>query len=175
MAVLVWGSVLFLAALLTHLLVWRLRKPRSPMKALMLILLGVITAGLAALYCGDGIIRSYNLDTPGSMAAYLHTLLFSVSMSLAYITSYTLLEWGGSPTLAIVMAIARAGKAGATKAELLGLADKLPFIESRIQCLIQDKTIVEKDGHYMVSPGRHLFFGLVLFYRRLWGADTAHG
>jgi hypothetical protein len=131
MAVLVWGSVLILAPLLTHLLVWRLRKPRSPMKALMLILLGVITAGLAALYCGHGIIRSYNLDTPGSTAAYLHTLLFSVSMSLAYIISYTLLEWS-SPTLTIVMAIARAGKAGATKAELLGLADKLPFIESRI-------------------------------------------
>jgi hypothetical protein len=174
MAVLVWGSVLFLAALLTHLLVWRVRKPRSPLKALMLILPGVITAGLAALYCGDGIIRSSNLGTPGSMAAYLHTLLFAVSMSLAYMTNYTLLEWG-SPTLAVVMAITRAGNAGATKAELLGLADKLPFIESRIECLIQDKSIVEKDGRYMVSPGRHLFFGLVLFYRRLSGADTAHG
>jgi hypothetical protein len=174
MAVLVWGSVLFLAALLTHLLVWRLRKPRSPMKALMLIFLGVITAGLAALYCGDGIIRSYQLDTPGSTAAYVHTLLFSVSMSLAYITSYTLVEWG-SPTLTIVAAIARAGKAGATKAELLELADSSLFIESRVECLIQDKTIVEKDGRYMVSPRRHLFFTLVLFYRRLSGADAVHG
>jgi hypothetical protein len=65
MAVLVWGSVLFLAALLTQLLVWRLRKPRSPLKALMLIFLGMTSAGLAALYCGDGIIRSSSLDTPG--------------------------------------------------------------------------------------------------------------
>jgi hypothetical protein len=174
MGVLVWGSALFLAGLLTHLLVWRLRKPRSPMKALMLIFLGVITAGLAVLRCDDGIIRSANLATLDSTAAYVHTLLFSVSMSLAYINSYTLLEWD-SPTLTIVMAIAKAGKAGATKAELLGLADRLLLIESRIESLIQDKTIVEKDGRYMVSPRRHLFFGLVLFYRRLSGADTAHG
>jgi hypothetical protein len=92
MPVLVWGSTLFLAGLLMHLLVRRLRRPRSPMTALMLILLCAITAGLAALYCGDGIIRSSDLEAPGSTATYLHTLLFSVSMSLLYITSYTLPE-----------------------------------------------------------------------------------
>jgi hypothetical protein len=47
------------------------------------------------------------------------------------------------------------------------------FIESRSECLIQDKTIVEQDGRYMVSPRRHLCFGLVLFYRRLLGGG--HG
>jgi hypothetical protein len=169
-AVLQWGLVLFLGAFLIHLLIWRLHKPEASLKVLLAIFLVVIVAGLAALYFGRNAIYSIGLAGLPNAAAYLHVLVFSVSMALAYIVIYTLIEWD-SPTLTIVNMIARAGKRGVGTAKLVKLAENLPSIESRMQSLIRSNVIVEKDGRYVVSPGRHIFYRSVLYYSRLLRAD----
>jgi len=174
MAVLLCGVILFFTALVIHVVIWRVRKPSSPLKTLLLILLAVIFAGLSALYFTADSLAASGFATLDTLAAYLHTLLFCVSLSLAYVVSYTLLEWD-SPTLTIVMTIARAGRSGAPEAELAQLVDRLPFIGSRIQCLIRDNVITEKDGRYVISPGHHLFYRFVLSYRRLLKADKRAG
>jgi hypothetical protein len=174
MAVLQWGLILFLGALLIHIAFWRVRKPASPLKALLLIFLTVTAAGLAALYACDRVVGLASPGTLDSPAAYLHTLLLTVSMSQAYMVSYTLLEWD-SPTLTIVTRIARAGKGGVSEADLVQLADKLPFIESRIECLIREGIIIEKGGRYIVSSEPHLFYRFILSYRRLLGACASDG
>jgi hypothetical protein len=174
MAVLQWTLVLLLTAFLVHLLIWRLRKPKSPLKALLLILLAVIGLGLAALYFADGIIGRIGLLRISGPAAYLHVALASISMALGYMVSYTLIEWD-SPTLTIVTMIAQAGKNGLAEAELGTLADRLSFIHSRIQTLVRDNVMVEKDGRFIISPGRHMFYRFVLFYHRVIRTDTQSG
>jgi hypothetical protein len=174
MAVLQWTVLLFLAAFVAHLLVWRLRKPRSPLKALLVIFFAAAAAGLAALYFGGGAIASAGLARLPGPAAYLHVLVSVTSLALAYTVSYTLIEWD-SPTLTIVTMVARAGEGGLGEAELDALADELPFIQSRIKSLIDDKVVVEEGGRYVVPPGRHFFYRFVLFYHRLLKTETRGG
>jgi hypothetical protein len=166
MAVLQWGLILFLAGFLIHLLVWRVHKPESPMRVLLALFLAVIVLGLVAVYCAGGLLRSVGLAGLTTPAAYLHVLVFSVSMALFYIAGYIVLEWG-SPSLTIVGTVARAGAKGVDAAGLVDAVANLPFIESRILSLIRDHTIVEKGGRYAVAPGRHLYYRALLFYSRL--------
>jgi hypothetical protein len=167
-AVLLWGVVLFLVALVTHVLVWRLHKPGAPINALLVLFLGVVVVGLTTLRLAGHAVGSAGLPLLPGLAAYLHVLLFYVSMAFAYIVSYTLIEWE-SPTIAIVTMLARAGRSGVRKAELLELANGFPLVESRIQSLVRDNTIIAKDGRYTVSPRtfNFFFYRLVLAYGRL--------
>jgi hypothetical protein len=174
MAVLQWTLVLFLAALLVHLLIWRLRKPGSPLKALLAIFFAVAAAGLAGLHFGEGVLASAGLAVLPGPAAYLHVLTCFIPMALAYTINYTLLEWD-SPTLTIVTMIENAGERGLAEAELVRLADNLPFIQSRIRSLVSDKIIAEDGGRYVVSPGRHFCYRFILFYHRLLKTDTRRG
>jgi hypothetical protein len=166
MAVLQWTLVLLLAAFVVHLLIWRLHKPRSALKALLVVFAGVGAAGLAALYFGDSAIGSIGLARLSGPAAYLHVLIAYSSMALAYTICYTLIEWD-SPTLTIVTMIGRTGKDGLEEAQILKFADDFPFVQSRIESLIAGGVLVKKDGRYLASPGRHIFYRSILFYHRL--------
>jgi hypothetical protein len=176
MAVLLWGVVLLLVGLTLHVVIWRISKPRRSINALLLIFLAVAVIGLTALYAGGGALAWAGLAVLSGPASYAHVLLFYTSMAFAYIVSYTLLEWD-SPTLTLVLMMASAGEEGLGEADLLGCADKLPFIESRIESLILDRTIVERGGRYVVSPGcfNYYFFRFVLCYGRLLGLDARAG
>jgi hypothetical protein len=175
MVILQWGGVLFLGAFLMHLLIWRLHKPKSPIKALLAVFLGVVSVGLAVLYFGDSVVCSIGLAGLPNLAAYLHVLLFFISMAFAYIVCYTALEWD-SPTLTIVKMITRAGKSGIEETEFVKRAEELPFLVSRMQDLVRSGIIlVEKNGRYVLSPGLHLFYRSILFYNRLLRAETRTG
>jgi len=73
--------------------------------------------------------------------------------------------------------MARAGKKGVGEADLLKCADQFPFIESRIQSLVLDRTIAERDGRYVLSPAcfNYYFFRFVLYYGQLLGLDARAG
>jgi hypothetical protein len=176
MVVLLWGFVLFIVALFVHILIWRLHKPNKALNTLPRVFLVVVVTGLAALYSGDSFIRSAGIPVLPNPPAYCHVLVFYLSMSFAYIVSYTLLEWD-SPTLTIVMIIAKAAQKGVEEAELFKVADKLTFVESRIQTLVNDKIIMQKDGRYVVAPEaiNSFIFRFILFYGNLAHIDVRAG
>jgi hypothetical protein len=175
MAILQWGVVLLLSALLTHVIVWRLRKPRSPLTALLLIVLIVPATGLATLYFSRQGVASLGLKVLPNLAGYLHVFLFTTSAGLAYIIGYTLLEWD-SPTLTIVRMIERAGNEGIGEAELVQLfRDRPSFLASRIETLMRSRILTEKDGRYILASGHHLFFRAILIYPRITRADERSG
>jgi hypothetical protein len=174
MAILEWGLVLLLLAFLVHVILWRLHKPQSPLKALVVIFLTVPALGLIAVHVGTGAIRSLGLAGLPNLAGYLHVLLFTTSVGLAYIVAYTLLEWD-SPTLTIVRKISRAGKSGLEEADIAKLAQGPSFVESRIQSLLRSGIVVDRDGRYILSRGNHLFYRSILFYSRLMQADERSG
>jgi hypothetical protein len=174
MAILQWGVGLFLGALLVHLLLWRLHKPAAPIKALLLIFVGVSALGLAVQAWAREALAALGVAVLPNVAAYLHTPLFCVSMGCAYIVCYTVLEWD-SPTLTIVLMLARAGRAGIDGAELLRRAGELPFLDSRMQDLLRGGILVERDGRFVLAPGRHLFYRSILLYSRLLRMDVRSG
>ncbi|HOX23193.1 MAG TPA: hypothetical protein PLL10_06995, partial [Elusimicrobiales bacterium] len=55
MKTLVWGNIIFAAALLAHILVWKIGLPKRQAKTLALLLAAVCAAGLLLLFLWPGL------------------------------------------------------------------------------------------------------------------------
>ena len=91
-SIVVFVSIAFLAALVTQIILWRVRLPRNHFKMLLIIfglflMLGILGLGLAADW-------TYSL---------LFVQCYGV-LALSYISFYSLIE-GESPSLVLVMAV----------------------------------------------------------------------
>ena len=104
---------LFLAALLLHWIVWRIRIPRRQSAALLVILLGCLPAGLAAVL----FVPALQVFGPLGFWVVLHVSTFHVALSLAYIVAYSAIE-GRSPSMALLVYVADARGQGRTREEL---------------------------------------------------------
>lgn len=171
MAVLFWTLALFLIASLLHVLIWRTHKPASSLKALLIVYLAVGVSGLAFLALAQGDLRTVGLPSLLGVAAYLRVLAAFVAMTFTYTICYTLIEWD-SPTLTLVNLIVSAGRHGLDESRIADLADQQPFIQSRVQSLIDGGLLVEKNGRYLIAPGKHVFYRSILFYHRLLKTQT---
>lgn len=176
MAVLLWGCLLYVVALALHVIMWRIHRPRKPITTLLLLFSVVGITGLAVQWWGRNIILSFRAPVLANLPAYFHVVVFYVSLALAYIVCYTLIEWD-SPTIAIVLKLMRAGQTGLRKADLVQSAIESYTMESRLQGLLRAKTIVKVNGRYTTSSGsvRSLFYLSVLAYGRLLGLERRGG
>jgi hypothetical protein len=168
MRVLAWGLGLFALALLAHLALWRVRRPRRHIRALLRLFAAALAAGLLLLRAGaDG----------GGTAGFCElapTALLFLSLTLAYIATYTAVQVD-SPSLVMVLAVARAGDRGVSRAELeAALTDDL-LVTPRLDDLVRDEVATCRDGVYRLT-GRGLpYLRLIRFWRRLMGLPEKGG
>ena len=111
MNVLVWSIALLGLAFGLHLAVWRIRLPARQTRALLTVFFGVLVAGLAALGAAGVMAPRWAPYLPAWPAQLLHVGLFFVSVTLAYMITYSALE-ADSPSLVMIQAIADAGDDG---------------------------------------------------------------
>lgn len=137
---------LFVAAFLVHWIVWRIRVPRRQTAALLVILLGALPVGLAAVLFVPGL-EPYR---PPSFWAVLHVSEFHVAMSLAYIVAYTAIE-GRSPSMALLVFVADARGQGRTREELQSLLRGENPVAARLQAMLLDKMVVPCDGRFVLT------------------------
>jgi hypothetical protein len=134
------GLATFGACLLTHVLLWRGRRPRADVRALFAIFLGVPTlvAASAALAA----------SAPVDVAAVwlLHTALSS-----AYIQTYPAAQ-ASSPSLAITLAVGRAMPRGLTREELLASGSSADLVETRIEDLVANGLVAASGDRYVMTP-----------------------
>lgn len=104
---------LFLAAFLLHWIIWRITIPRRQSAALLVILLGTLPVGLAAVTY----VPALRPLGPLSPWQCLHVAIFHVTMSLGYVVAYSALE-ERSPSMTLLTFVADAGTQGRTLHEL---------------------------------------------------------
>lgn len=168
MRALLWGLGLFCLALLVHLALWRVRPPRRHIRALLRLFAGALAAGLLLLRAGADGAGAAGLCELGPAA-----VLF-VSLSLAYIVTYTAVQVD-SPSLVMVLAVARAGAGGVTRAELEAALTNDVLVGPRLDDLVRDEVATCRDGVYRLT-GRGLpWLRLVRFWRRLMGLPEKGG
>jgi len=114
MNVLFYGTGLIFVAFSIHLIVWRFRLPQGQTKTLLQIFFGTLIIGILLLWQSAPHITILSLPAPASGYEYLHLSFFYVSLTLAYIATYSALE-ADSPSLIMVMNIAKAGSKGLAK------------------------------------------------------------
>lgn len=168
MFVFVYGSVLFLAAFILHFAVWKIRLPRRQTRALGLIFLGVLFVGVVLLYLGVQNFISKGLQPPVYPYEYIQIGLYFISLLLAYTITYSAIE-ADSPSLLIIMKIAKAGEKGLEEETLDREMDDKVLIEPRIRDLLKDGMAELQDGKYRLKPKGILMASLFTIYRNIMG------
>ena len=141
---------LFLAALLLHLIIWRIRIPRRQSAALLVILLAALPLGLAT----DAWIPFWKPSGPLGFWQYVHIAVFYCTMSLGYVVAYSALE-ERSPSMTLLTFVADAGPRGRTRPELEQTLARANPVENRLEAMIRDHMVVRThNGYQLTRKGR---------------------
>jgi hypothetical protein len=167
MRVLLWSGVLSSCAWLLHFVIWKLRLPQRHTRAILLIFFGVTGGGLFGLW----ILQAWQPAVakgflPVTCPEYLHILLFSTAVTLAYIITYSALE-ADSPSLVMILTIARAGQAGLPQAQLYQQLTDERLILPRLQDLVRDELVTLQGEKYRLTPKGRRFVWIFRTYRQL--------
>lgn len=166
MKVLFLGLFIFSLSFLFHLIIWKTHLPKKQVKALLQIFFITLILYLVVLSLFSPFLISLSLFTPGSFTEYLHLILFFISLTLAYIVTYSAIEVD-SPSLVIVMAIAKSGLYGLNKENLEALMTDDVLVKPRIKDLLNSKMIYLDANNYKLTKSGYLFIRPFIFYRRL--------
>ena len=137
---------LFSAAFLLHWIVWRIQIPRRQTAAILLILLGSLPLGLAAVIY----LPSLRFIGPISFFDALQIALFHVALSLAYVVAYTAIE-GRSPSMALLVSVANSGDKGRSRTELESLLSAENPVAARLQAMLLDRMVVVSSDSYCLT------------------------
>ena len=147
-----------LVAWLLHLALWRVRLPKAQLKTLLTMFLLVWVSAVFALW----VIEAAFFGALG----FLYFSLIYWSAALCYVITYSAME-GDSPTLSLTRHLHCRGDAGVSHEEIEEFFRQRPFVGARVKALIADNIFIEEQGGYRLSPGRYLFFRVILGYRRI--------
>ncbi|MBW1859182.1 MAG: hypothetical protein JRI70_03680 [Deltaproteobacteria bacterium] len=164
MTVLFYGSLLFGLGLVVHVVIWRVHLPKRQAKVIFLLFAGF-------LFCGSYILWKYRhglsilgFHPPSDLAQYLQFWIYYVSLTLAYMITYSAIE-ADSPSLIIIMRIHEAGSSGLAKESLEGVMNDRILIEPRLKDLLVDKMADFQEGKYRLTKKGVLIARLFTFYR----------
>jgi hypothetical protein len=157
MTVFLTNSLLFGVAFLSHLILWRVRRPKHDYKVLLVIFGIVFSARL---------LRAVSHST--AVWELLHTAIFYTAICLAYMVAYSSVE-GDSPTLSLVRFIAERRATGRSHDEVRQFFAQRPFTKRRLASLMDAGLIREQNGKYFVAGRGSLAFRFILAYRKIYG------
>ena len=174
MITLFWSSALFVLAFFIHLVLWKVRLPKRQTKAILQIFFATLFVGIFILWNlpNDPIV--WKIPPPVHLREYIHISLFFISLTLAYVISYSALE-ADSPSLVIVAYIANAGSNGLDKKCFDELMNDNILIKPRIRDLLLNN-MVERDGEkYVLTAKGILFVRIFIIYRKIMNVPHKGG
>jgi hypothetical protein len=161
----VLGTTLIALALafLIHWVWWRVSLPRHQTKYLLLLFLAVfLLAGAVVGYAGFW--RSDDLLS--DVVFWLYFGSFYWVAAFTYVITYSAME-GDSPTLSLALTLARSRTGQMSPQELQDFFRRRPFVEARINAMINDGLLVpDEGGRYRLTRTRCRPFDLILWWRR---------
>lgn len=169
MRVLFWGSSSFCLAFLLHLIMWKIHLPRRQTKTILQIFFGVLIVCLLILWLAPLFIDNINTFISLTLPEYLLIVLFFVSLTLAYVITYSAIE-ADSPSLVMVMTVANAGPQGLNKEEFNRIMTDDILVMPRVRDLLRDKMVYMDGDKYRLTLKGFLFAYLFIHYRNLLNA-----
>ncbi|MDD5692764.1 MAG: hypothetical protein PHP10_06290 [Candidatus Omnitrophica bacterium] len=135
-----------------------MRYPRNPIKTLVLLFGAMALAGIILL----SLFASY------TAAQYAHIALFFFSLSICYLITYSAIE-ADSPSLVIVLEVARRGKEGLAAGQLKESLGNDLLIEPRLKDLVESGLVDLKGPTYKINAKGRLFLVPFILYRNFLG------
>lgn len=169
MKVLLYGSILFGVAFVIHLSIWKVWLPRRQTKVLLTVFIATFLCGIVVLYGLNAKISLLGMHPPVSKLEYLQLFQYFISLTLAYIITYSAIE-ADSPSLLIVIKIFEAGSSGLSKETLEHELDNTVLVEPRVNDLLLDGMAKFNKGKYQLRTKGIILARLFAFYRNMMRA-----
>jgi len=168
MKVLFWGLCLLVLAFLLHLVVWKVRLPKRQTKIMLIIFFVTLVTGSAFLWTHPAY-SLFGIEAPGVWTEFLRIALLFTAFTLAYMITYSALE-ADSPSLVMVLSIARAGPEGLSKDVFFQQMTDDILIKPRVRDLLTDKMAYLDGDTYRLTPKGTLLAKIFVVYRSILGA-----
>ena len=166
MSVLVYGINLIFLAFFIHFLVWKIYLPKHQTKVLIYIFFITLISGVAILKFLPIKLTLFHIFPPQSLYEYLQLSFLFISLTLAYIASYSAIE-ADSPSLIIIKEIAEAGSRGLDRSILEQKIDKNILIIPRIKDLVTAGMVYLEEGKYKLKPKGIILAYIFTVYRKI--------
>lgn len=174
MKVLLWGLIFFALAFLIHFIIWKVHSPKSQIKVLLQIFFGTLIIGSIGLWSFAVHLKNLGFYTPDTLPEFIHISLFFISLTLAYIVTYTAVEVD-SPSMVMVMQIDNAGPDGLEKMAFTRTMTDDILVKPRIRDLVTAKIAYKDDNKYRLTPKGVLLARIFIFYRKLMNNPSRGG
>lgn len=160
---------LFSSAMLLHVVVWRVFKPKRFLSALIIVL---VVIPVVAVFFINYAISPHSGSF--SISDWLGVLLLHLTLTSAYILSYPAIQ-AKCPSLTMLLLIENSMEKGSTMEELSSAFSDESIRDSRLDDLVNDSMVVCRDGdYYMTAKGGFLLWPLIIL-RRLLGLPIGEG
>ncbi len=169
MTVLFGALVIFAFGLVLHAVVWKIALPARQTSTLLVLFLGTFLACLLTTSLrGIHGVPAWSGFWPTSAAQWLHAGVLFVSLTLAYIVTYSAIE-EDSPSMLMVLTIDRAGTAGLQRSVLETMFhNDLPLL-SRMENLVRDGWVETRGDSFAITRKGKRVNQVFLWYRNLTG------
>ncbi|MCP4989956.1 MAG: hypothetical protein GY928_29085 [Colwellia sp.] len=174
MRILFWGAALFTSAFVIHLVLWKIRLPKRQIKTILQIFFAVLAVGIIALWNLPDTVSFCGITPPACLPEYIQISMFFISLTLAYMITYTALE-ADSPSLVIMMVINAAGTCGLDKESFDELMNDDILVIPRIRDLILNKKVKMDGDRYVLTPKGVLFARIFVTYRKIMNVSHKGG
>ena len=166
--VIVGGFCLFALAMVFHVVLWNVRKPKGHFLDLIAVFFALpfIAVAVAAWV---GLVGTGFGPVDWASVALLHT-----SLAGAYIMGYPAIQ-ASTPTLAMLLVIGGKMPEGATYEEVRSSINVDGLMDPRLKDLEVSGFVVESSGSYSITARGRAFLRPFLIYRRLLGLPTGKG
>lgn len=166
MRILFWGLSIFGLAFFSHIVIWKISLPKRQMKILLHLFFSILITSIFCLSFLSLVFSNFHNYAPRGFVEYIHIVIFFVTISLVYITTYSAIE-ADSPSLVMVMKIAESGSGGLNKDKLFELMTDDILIKPRLRDLINAGMVCVHDNTYKITRKGILFVYIFIFYRKI--------
>lgn len=148
---------------------WRVHLPKRQTKVICLLFFGFLCSGSLVFWKHGTELSVLGLRPPDNLAQFLQFWLYYVSLTLAYVITYSAVE-ADSPSLIIIMKIAETGTRGLSREGLEALIDDEILVGARLEDLLTDEMAELRGGKYRLKTKGTVMAQLFRFYRKVMGA-----
>lgn len=170
-SVLLSGFLAFALCLAAHIVLWRIARPRSDLRALVAIFFVVPSAAALLVVTAGAIAPGAGLPDALHVAA---GLLLHWALSCAYVQSYPAAQ-AMAPSLEIAYAVRRSMPRGLSREELLARLNTGALVEERVEDLVADRLVRLERDRYVLTPVSAVLVRFFLGLRALLGLRQPGG
>jgi hypothetical protein len=164
MKTLFWGLLFLIVSLIIQFITWKIKVPKRHTNAVLLIFILVLTVEISILVIISSISSTDFYLLPKNFLEFLRLFLFCIPLIAAYILVYPAIEVD-SPSLVIIMNIAKGGKNGLAKSELYNILTNEILVMPRIDDLLREKLVQKEGENYKLTQKGYMFIRIFIIYR----------